>query len=150
MAAGTIPAGKPAGQTALADTEQLVGNIVINSAKQAAKEESASMMKSISEKIPSGRNFKFFVISLILGGLLFIAALLSILSVSNFTFFFTLGSICFLSAAAFLNGPKEYFKRVFRQEKRVFTIIYFCSLIFSLFATLGTDSFILALLSCVI
>ena len=100
--------------------------------------------------LDTGKNYKLFALFFAIACLLLFASLISILSPTTFTLYFTLSSIFFLLSLAFLHGPLQYLQRLFRDEKLVFTVIYLSSIAFSLYATLIKGSFFLTLIACII
>ena len=104
----------------------------------------------MTDALDSGRSYKYFFIFLGIGAALIALSFFFLMFPGKFVLLFTLGSICLLLSMAFLQGPGTYLKKLFSQEKMVFTITYFVSIIFSLYATLIAGSTILTLLACAV
>ncbi|KAG0237029.1 ER-to-golgi vesicle protein transport Sft2 [Mortierella sp. GBAus27b] len=73
-----------------------------------------------------------------------------IIKPSKFATSFTLGSILFMASFALLRGPMAHLKALISRERLPFTGVYFGSMIFVLWASLGAQSYVLTILGTVI
>ena len=73
-----------------------------------------------------------------------------ILSPHKFALLFTSGSICVLVALAFYHGPLKFVKKLFTKEKWMFSAMYICSLILTLWASVIMGSYFLTLIAIIV
>ncbi|KAK3820086.1 MAG: SFT2-domain-containing protein [Benniella sp.] len=92
----------------------------------------------------------------VLGGVacFFIAFFLGIpmllINPAKFATGFTLGSILFMASFALLKGPMAHLKALISRERLPFTLTYFGSMIFVLWASVGIHSYPLTILGTVV
>eukprot|EP01057_Protomagalhaensia_wolfi_P002823 Protomagalhaensia_wolfi_Nauph_80__2822@NODE_2931_length_939_cov_213_167778_g2301_i0_p1_GENE_NODE_2931_length_939_cov_213_167778_g2301_i0NODE_2931_length_939_cov_213_167778_g2301_i0_p1_ORF_typecomplete_len255_score21_62Got1/PF04178_12/8_5e26PDR_CDR/PF06422_12/0_083_NODE_2931_length_939_cov_213_167778_g2301_i0141905 len=93
-----------------------------------------------------------FAICIGLGILFFFLAFLFLPMVvfapQKFVLLFTMGSMCWITGLAMLQGPKTLFAALIRKEKIYFTLIYAGSVAATFYATLIAHSYLLTLLFC--
>ncbi|KAF9114573.1 hypothetical protein BGX27_010456 [Mortierella sp. AM989] len=80
----------------------------------------------------------------------FVGLPLFVISPSKFATSFTLGSILMMSSFALLRGPTAHFKALITRERLPFTAAYLGSMIFTLYASLIANSFILTIIGTIV
>ncbi|XP_022587089.2 uncharacterized protein LOC34620263 [Cyclospora cayetanensis] len=97
----------------------------------------------------SSRNMLMFGVVAAVGVLFMFLAFLTlpllVFAPSKFSLLFTMGSLCFLSALAFLRGVGALFRHLIEPSRLPFTAVYFSSLFLTLYATLMAKSYVLTL-----
>ncbi|KAF8974979.1 protein transport protein sft2 [Entomortierella lignicola] len=75
---------------------------------------------------------------------------LFVISPSKFATSFTLGSILMMTSFALLRGPMAHIKALITRERLPFTVAYLGSMVFTLYASLIANSFILTIIGTII
>jgi len=100
--------------------------------------------------ISRSERFKGFVLLLLMSGFFFTLSIMFIGFVAifpaKFAFPFSMGSLSFMGAFAFMKGPANWVKSVFTKDQILFTVAYFGSIIGTLYACLVQRSYLLTLL----
>mmetsp|Transcript_6579 Transcript_6579/g.10369 ORF Transcript_6579/g.10369 Transcript_6579/m.10369 type:complete len:251 (+) Transcript_6579:110-862(+) len=94
--------------------------------------------------------FKGFVGLLLLSGFFFVLSFffvgVIVLFPAKFAFPFSMGSIFFMSAFALIQGPMNWAKKVFSRAQLPFTLMYFGSIIGTLYSCLVARSYLLVII----
>jgi len=70
-----------------------------------------------------------------------------LLSPAKFAISFTLGSLCFMTAFALLDGPWQHIKRMFTKERLLFTSWYLLSMVLTLYCALILKNYLAIIIS---
>ena len=122
---------------------------LMSSIKAAVSKRALGLQDSISQTVDTGRNLKYFLIFLLIGGFLIFLSLLFlpvvVLSPHKFACLFTLGSSCILIGLGYYHGLGNFI----RQCDKI-RVIYFISLLLTLYSSIVIGSYILTMLFSVI
>ncbi|GJJ73179.1 hypothetical protein EMPS_05537 [Entomortierella parvispora] len=80
----------------------------------------------------------------------FVGLPLFVLKPSKFATSFTLGSVLLMTSFALLRGPMTHLRALTSRERLPFTAVYFGSMIFTLWASLSINSYILTIIGTVV
>ncbi|KAI8906423.1 vesicle transport protein [Gorgonomyces haynaldii] len=87
-------------------------------------------------------------------GLCFIMSLfflpMVILAPGKFALTYTMGSVLFMTSFAVMNGYRAHFKALFGQDRFAFTIVYFMSMILTLYFTVIKPLYFMIILCTVV
>ena len=104
--------------------------------------------------VDNSKSYTKAFICLGLGAILLMMAFMClpmfILAPQQFTILFTLGIMAMLTSLAFLNGPRSYLEKVTQKQFIVPTGVLIGSMVFSLWFSLISGSYVLSLLSCIV
>eukprot|EP01129_Flabellula_baltica_P017730 TRINITY_DN993_c0_g1_i1.p1 TRINITY_DN993_c0_g1~~TRINITY_DN993_c0_g1_i1.p1 ORF type:complete len:184 (+),score=24.96 TRINITY_DN993_c0_g1_i1:62-553(+) len=106
------------------------GNAALDFANVAAPNKSMCPTMSLSQRITG------FAIMLVLGVIVSLLSTIFFLQPALFGIFYTLGNVLALFSTAFLYGPMEQLKAMFKPTRIIATIIYIGSLVMTLVVVL--------------
>lgn len=121
-----------------------------------SQQEPSSVVPSfILSKVSDRSDYTKALIAFAAGALFLLLAVFSlptiIISPQNFTMYFTLCMICLIFALAFLNGPLTYIKKITSDRKnQISSCVLILSIIFSLYFSIISGSYLMSLLLCFI
>ena len=85
------------------------------------------------------------------GGVFFFLAFtmlpMLLISPGKFTMSFTLGSLCIMTALAFLRNPINYIKSLFEKDRIIISLVYISSLFLALYASLISGSYFMSIIA---
>lgn len=121
------------------------------------KDEKSWLARKLEENLPSlskKQRIIGFMTSLILGTICFGLAVsflpMLIVNPRKFSLLFTLGSVFTLSSFSFLWGPYSHMVHLFSKDRLPFTLVYFSTLIATLYFAMGLQSAILTPIAAIL
>jgi len=121
------------------------------------KDEKSWLARKLEENLPSlskKQRIIGFMTSLILGTICFGLAVsflpMLIVNPRKFSLLFTLGSVFTLSSFSFLWGPYSHMVHLFSKDRLPFTLVYFSTLVATLYFAMGLQSAILTPIAAIL
>ena len=122
-----------------------------NSIKSSVAKGAESVKERVEGTLNTGRNWTYFALFAVAGGVFFFLSLtmlpMLLISPGKFTMSFTLGSLCVMTALAFLRNPITYIKSLFEKDRIVVSLVYISSLFLALYASLISGSYFMTIIA---
>ncbi len=94
------------------------------------------------------QNYTLFFVMIAIGGFFIFLSLLFLpivlLNPQKFVSLFSLGTLMIILSFNFIYGTKEYFNLLFANRRVLFTLLYFCSIVFGIYFTFVDSWFIIS------
>lgn len=104
-------------------------------------------IEKIKNLVQIDKSYKNFFITLLIGvGLLCLSLLFILISPIQFVSFFSLGSLFIILSFVFIYGTEDYLKKLFSNERFIFSVLYLSSVLLGFFFAFIKGYFFISLL----